>query len=327
MGTKEAPSPAVTRPMRVLSIMGTRPESIKMAPVVRALKEHPKGIESRVCVTAQHRQMLDQVLDLFGITPDYDLDVMRPGQSPTQVAVAVMAGLEPILRQEQPDWILVQGDTTTVAAAALASFYARTKVAHLEAGLRTFSRDHPFPEEINRRMTAVAADLHFAPTARARQNLLVEGIAPERILVTGNTVIDALHLAAKMPHDLSSGPLADVRWDRRVILATCHRRENFGRGLHDVCGALFDIARGHPDDVEIVFSVHPNPEVRGAVESLLAGQPNIRLLDPLDYLPFVHLLSRVDLVLTDSGGVQAEAPAFGKPVLVLRAVTVRPEAS
>jgi len=312
--------------MKVLSVFGTRPEAIKMAPVVKAMEAHPAGIESRVCVTAQHREMLDRVLELFRIVPHHDLDVMRPGQTPTQVAVAVMTGLEPILREEQPDWVLVQGDTTTVTAAALASFYARAKVGHLEAGLRTFSRDHPFPEEINRRMAGVTADLHFAPTFRARQNLLCEGIAEERILVTGNTVVDALLQVAEMPYDRSAGPLAEVRFDRRIVLATSHRRENFGRPLHDICGALFDIAEGHRDDIEIVFTVHPNPEVRGAVHSLLAGQPNIRLLPPLDYQPFVYLLARSHLVLTDSGGIQEEAPSLGKPVLVLREVTERPEA-
>lgn len=318
---------ALTPSMKVLSIFGTRPEAIKMAPVIKTMVEHPDGLASRICVTAQHREMLDQVLDLFDIHPDFDLDVMRPGQSPMQVAVAVMKDLEPIIVEEQPDWVLVQGDTTTVMAASLTAFYCKVKVAHLEAGLRTFSRDHPFPEEINRRLAGVVADLHFAPTLRARQNLLLEGAPDERILVAGNTVIDALQLVAEVPYDPSVGPLADVRWDRRIILATSHRRENFGKPLENICRALLAVAEQHTDDVDIVFSVHPNPDVRHAVNELLGHQPNIKLLPPLDYLPFVYLLRRSTLVLTDSGGIQEEAPAFGKPVLVLREVTERPEAA
>jgi len=312
--------------MKVLSVFGTRPEAIKMAPVVKAMERHPAGIAGKLCVTAQHRGMLDQVLSLFGIEPDYDLNVMRPGQSPLEVAIAVMAGLEPIVAKEKPDWVLVQGDTTTVMATAVTGFYARAKVGHLEAGLRTFSRHSPFPEEINRRLTSVAADLHFAPTLRARQNLLLEGVADERILVTGNTVIDALHQVAALEYDPSSGPLADVRFARKIMLATSHRRENFGKPLENICEAIAYIADEHADELEIVFSVHPNPEVQGMVYRRLGDHPNVRLFPPLDYMPFVYLLKRAHLVLTDSGGVQEEAPGLGKPVLVLREVTERPEA-
>jgi UDP-N-acetylglucosamine 2-epimerase (non-hydrolysing) len=312
--------------MKVLTVFGTRPEAIKMAPVVKAMGRHPAGIESKVCVTAQHRGMLDQVLSLFDISPDYDLNVMRPGQSPLEVAVAVMAGLEPVVAEERPDWVLVQGDTTTVMAAAVTAFYARAKVGHLEAGLRTFSRHSPFPEEINRRLTSVAADLHFAPTLRARQNLLLEGVADERILVTGNTVIDALHEVASLDYDPSSGPLADVRFGRKIMLATSHRRENFGKPLENICEAIAYIADEHAEELEIVFSVHPNPEVQSMVHRRLGDHPNVRLLPPLDYMPFVFLLKSAYLVLTDSGGVQEEAPGLGKPVLVLREVTERPEA-
>jgi UDP-N-acetylglucosamine 2-epimerase (non-hydrolysing) len=317
--------PEHERPMRVLSVFGTRPEAIKMAPVIARMRAHESGIETRVCVTGQHREMLDQVLDLFDLDPDFDLDVMRPGQSPTTVAWKVMARLEPVLDEVQPDWVLVQGDTTTVMAAAIAAFYAKAKVGHLEAGLRTWSRHHPFPEEINRRVTGVTTDLHFAPTLRARQNLLIEGVVDERILVTGNTVIDALHEVAAMPYDPAEGPLARVDWSKRIVLATTHRRENFGRPLHNICGALFDVAERHPE-VEFVFSVHPNPEVQGAVHSLLDGIANITLLPPLDYLPFVYLMKRATIVLSDSGGVQEEAPGLGIPTLVLREVTERPEA-
>src|SRR3990170_6422910 len=260
--------------MKVLSVFGTRPEAIKMSPVVKAMEAHPAGVESRVCVTAQHRRMLDQVLSLFGIVPDYDLNVMRPDQTPLQVAVAVMAGLEPILEKEKPDWVLVQGDTTTVMAAAVSAFYSKAKVGHLEAGLRTFSRHQPFPEEINRRLTGVAADLHFAPTLRARQNLLLEGVADERILVTGNTVIDALQEVAGMPYDPAGGPLADVRFGRRLTLVTSHRRENFGKPLENICEAIAYIADEHADDIEGVFSVHPNPEVQGMVHRRLGDHPN-----------------------------------------------------
>ena len=316
---------------KVLTIFGTRPEAIKLAPVIRELERQAGdgGPESIVCVTAQHRQMLDQVLELFGIVPDYDLNVMEGNQTPTQVAAAVLARLEPILRDVRPDWVLVQGDTTTVAAASLAAFYARTRVGHVEAGLRTHDKWQPFPEEINRRVAGVIADLHFAPTERARQNLLAEGVPAERILVTGNPVIDALQWVAAQP--LGEGePGFDrellEKGDGRLILVTAHRRENLGAPLENICLALRDLAERYEGRLRIVYPVHLNPNVWGPVHRLLGGVRNITLTPPLDYLPLVHLLKRVHLVLTDSGGIQEEAPGLGKPVLVLREVTERPEA-
>lgn len=316
--------------MRVLSVFGTRPEAIKMAPVIRELERRSQsGVESLVCVTGQHREMLDQVLELFGITPDYDLAVMEENQTLAGVAAAVLARLEPVLRQVKPDWVLVQGDTTTVAAASLAAFYARARVGHVEAGLRTFDKWQPFPEEINRRVAGVVADLHFAPTERSRQNLLREGIPAERILVTGNPVIDALHWVASLPSDekLPSGDLSTLAPPHaRVILVTAHRRENLGRPLENICLALRELAARYGDALRIIYPVHLNPNVWGPVHQLLGEVPNIILLPPLDYLPLVHIMRRAHLVLTDSGGIQEEAPGLGKPVLVLRDVTERPEA-
>lgn len=313
--------------MKVLSIFGTRPEAVKMAPVIKELERHPQAVLSRVCVTAQHRQMLDQVLNLFQITPDYDLNVMQGNQTPTQVAAAVLSHLEPILQAEQPDWVLVQGDTTTVAAAALAAFYARVKVGHVEAGLRTFDKWQPFPEEVNRKVAGAIADLHFAPTEGSRQNLLREGVPAQAIRVTGNPVIDALHWVVAQPFDLETGLPGDLHLlERRLILVTAHRRENFGAPLEQICHALAQIAQHYADTVQIVYPVHLNPNVQEPVYRLLSGLPNVSLLPPLDYLPLVHLMRRAELVLTDSGGIQEEAPGLGKPVLVLRDVTERPEA-
>lgn len=314
--------------MKVLLIFGTRPEAIKLASVIRELKRRSADgkLETRVCVTAQHRQMLDQVLQLFDIVPDYDLNVMRDNQSPTQVAAAVLARLEPILQKEKPDWVLVQGDTTTVAFAALAAFYAGVKVGHVEAGLRTHDKWQPFPEEINRRVASVVADLHFAPTEQARQNLLREGVPGEVIHVTGNPVIDALYMVADLPYDPTSGPLKDIPWDRRLILVTAHRRENFGRPLEQICLALRDIALAYGNDIHIVYPVHLNPNVQGPAHRILDNVPGVTLIDPLDYLPFVYLMKRATLVLTDSGGIQEESPGLGVPVLVLRDITERPEA-
>lgn len=319
--------------MKVLSVFGTRPEAIKMAPVVKALAQAPEGIISRVCVTAQHREMLDQVLNLFRITPDYDLNLMQARQSPTRVAAHILLNLEQILADEQPDWVLVQGDTTTVMAAALAAFYARVKVGHVEAGLRTRNKWQPFPEEINRRVAGVTADLHFAPTPQARQNLLAEQIPAEQIVVTGNTVIDALQWVAGQPptrqvDDLRrqiglTGGYGAAR--PRLILVTAHRRENFGQPLQAICAALAELASRYGDALRIVYPVHLNPNVSEPVHRLLGNVPNIVLLPPLDYLPLVHLLKEATLVLTDSGGLQEEAPGLGKPVLVLRDVTERPE--
>lgn len=316
----------MARKLKVLSVFGTRPEAIKMAPVVRELARCPEEIESTVCVTGQHREMLDQVLALFRIRPDHDLAVMQDGQSPTQVAASVLGKLEGVLRAVEPDWVLVQGDTTTAMAASVAAFYGRVRVGHVEAGLRTFDRHHPFPEEVNRKITGAVADLHFAPTPLSRRNLLAEGVPEQTILVTGNPVIDALHHAAALPFDRDASALRDVPRDRRLVLVTAHRRENFGRPLEEICLALREIARLFADDVHVVYPVHPNPNVRGVVERLLGGVPGISLTRPLDYLPLVHLMREATLVLTDSGGIQEEAPGFGKPVLVLRETTERPEA-
>jgi UDP-N-acetylglucosamine 2-epimerase (non-hydrolysing) len=312
-------------PLKVLTIFGTRPEAIKMAPVLKVLEAHPDRVESRVCVTAQHRQMLDQVLELFDIVPDHDLDLMTQDQTLAQVTAAVSTHLEPVLAAERPDWVLVQGDTTTVMAASLLAFYHRIQVGHVEAGLRTRDKYRPFPEELNRRVAGVVADLHFAPTAWARDNLLHEGVPPETIYVTGNPVIDALLMVAGRPYHPESGPLAGLPWERRLILVTAHRRENFGRPLERICAALARIACRYPDDVHIVYPVHLNPHVQGPVYRLLGDVPNVTLLPPLDYLPLVHLMKRCTLVLTDSGGIQEEAPGLGVPVLVLREVTERPE--
>lgn len=312
--------------MKVLTVIGTRPEVIKLAPVVRALSKRPT-VENVVCVTAQHREMLDSALELFGIAPKYDLDVMADNQTPSQVAAAVLAGLDSILESEQPHWVLVQGDTTTTAAASLAAFYRRTKIGHVEAGLRTFDKRHPFPEEVNRRVTSVVSDLHFAPTTRARRNLQREGISEDTIVVTGNPVIDALEWVAQLAPPAAVEDLIrrlDLR-DRRLILVTAHRRENWGAPLQSICLSLRQIAESRPG-VHIVYPVHLNPNVHGDVHRLLEGIENITLLPPVDYLTLVHLMRRAYVVVTDSGGIQEEAPSLGKPVLVLRQVTERPEA-
>lgn len=311
--------------LRVLSIFGTRPEAVKMAPVVHQLVQTP-GIDSQVCVTAQHREMLDQVLDLFDIDVHYDLDLMRPDQSLSELTAAVFKDLDPVLRDVMPDWILIQGDTTTVMSAALLAYYHRIRIGHVEAGLRTSDKWQPFPEEINRRVATVVSDLHFAPTDWARGNLIKENIPPSSIVVTGNPVIDALKKVIAQPYDLSKEILADLREDQRVILVTAHRRENFGEPLRRIFGALRFIAEYYADKVVIVYPVHLNPNVHGPAYEMLGDVPNIRLIEPLDYLPMVHLMARAYLVLTDSGGLQEEAPALGRPVLVMREVTERPEA-
>jgi len=326
--------------LRVLSIFGTRPEAVKMAPILLELGR-TSSVQSTICVTAQHRQMLDQVLGLFEINPQYDLDLMQPDQSLAALTAAVFSNLDPVLRQTQPDWVLVQGDTTTVMAAATLAFYHHVRVGHVEAGLRTDDKYNPFPEEINRRLTSVVADLHFAPTEWSRGNLLREGIPADHMIVTGNPVIDALQSVAKMPpnqevtalleslglqsDDPEGGPSPSGDAPSRLILITAHRRENFGQPLENICAAIRSLAEVYVDDVRFVYPVHLNPNVQETVYRLLDDIPNITLLPPLDYLPFVHLLKRAALVLTDSGGLQEEAPAFGVPVLVLRDVTERPE--
>lgn len=310
--------------IRVLVVFGTRPEAIKMVPVIQQLRRRPEQFQVRVCVTAQHRQMLDQVLVLFDIMPDVDLDLMEEGQTPTQVAARVLARLESVLSAERPDWILVQGDTTTVMAAAIAAHYLGVRVGHVEAGLRSFDRANPFPEEMNRVVTDHVSDLHFAPTQQARRNLLREGFTDASIQVTGNTVIDALLQVAAQPWEPRDEALLAIRDDHQwMILVTAHRRENFGTPLADICTALRTLAgRG---DVRVVYPVHRNPNVWEPVHAALADVPGITLLHPVDYRTLVWLLKRCTLVLTDSGGIQEEAPALGKPVLVLREVTERPE--
>lgn len=311
--------------LRVLTVFGTRPEAVKLGPVIRELAKHPNEIVSRVCVSAQHRDMLDQVLEIFGIQPNYDLDVMQENQTPTQVASAVLSGLEPVLAAEKPDWVLVQGDTTTVAVAALAAFYARAHVGHVEAGLRTGDRWQPFPEEINRRVAGVIADRHFAPTRRSRDNLLREDVPAERILITGNPGIDALHWITAQPPSRIVQELLMQAPEARTILVTAHRRENFGEPLRQIFLALREIAERYADSVRLVYPVHRNPNVWGPAHDVLADVPNITLLGPLDYLSNLQLMKRSYLVLTDSGGIQEEASGLGIPALVLREVTERPE--
>lgn len=314
--------------LRVLSILGTRPEAVKMAPVIRLLAQTP-GVESLVCVTAQHREMLDQVLDLFDIEPDFDLNLMKPNQSLAQITAAIFTELDPILVDLQPDWILAQGDTTTVMATALLAYYRQIKFGHVEAGLRTGDKFQPFPEEINRRVASVTADLHFAPTETSKQNLLRENIPASQIIVTGNPVIDALQQVAqeKTPPDirqlLDNLGINDVV-KSRLMVVTAHRRENFGQPLKNICLALKVLGETY-DDLEIVYPVHLNPNVQNTIYPILDQVPNITLLPPLDYLPMVHLIKHATLVLTDSGGLQEEAPSLGVPVLVLREVTERPE--
>ena len=295
-----------------------------MAPVVRALAGHPDEFRSVVCVTGQHREMLDRVLELFEIVPDHDLAVMRPDQTLTDVTTAVLRGLEPVVAGERPDWLLVQGDTTTAIAGALAAYYQRVAVAHVEAGLRTGDKYRPFPEEVNRKLVSAIADLHLAPTTRAAENLRAEGIPDERVVVTGNTVIDAIRHVGALPYDPAGTELAALPADKRIVLVTAHRRETFGRGIEEICAGLRELAEGR-EDVHLVYAVHPNPNIAGPVHRLLAGVPNLTLLAPLDYRPMVWLLRRSSLVITDSGGLQEEAPGLGKPVLVVRDTTERPE--
>ncbi len=310
-------------------MFGTRPEAIKMAPVVAALAADP-SVHLSVCVTAQHRQMLDQVLALFGIAPDFDLSVMRPDQTLGDITSAVLTGLRPVFEEARPDWVLVHGDTTTTLAASLAAYYQRIRVGHVEAGLRTHNIYSPWPEEVNRRVAGVVASLHFAPTDGARANLLAEAVADDRIIVTGNTVIDAV---MDVRRRIEADPALQRRLDealpgldpaKRIVLVTGHRRESFGEGFEQICAGLRRLAeRG---DVEIVYPVHLNPHVRAPVMRILADVPGVHLIEPLDYLPFVRLMSRAHLIITDSGGVQEEAPSFGIPVLVMRDTTERPEA-
>jgi UDP-N-acetylglucosamine 2-epimerase len=311
--------------IRVMTVFGTRPEAIKMAPLIKLMR-HNTHIETVVCVTAQHREMLDQVLELFDIVPDYDLDIMQDRQTLTGVTVRALKGLDKVLGEVSPDALLVHGDTTTTFAGSLAGFYRHVRVGHVEAGLRTFDKYSPFPEEINRRLTGVMADMHFAPTSGAKANLVNEGIGEKSIVVTGNTVIDALMQVVESDYNFRHPPLKDIGFDsKRVILLTCHRRENIGAPMAGIFKAVRDIAAAY-SDVEVVYPVHKNPAVVDTARSILAGRDRIHLIEPLDYLPFANLINKCFMVLTDSGGIQEEAPSLGKPVLVLREVTERPEA-
>lgn len=316
--------------MKIMTIFGTRPEAIKMAPLAKAIAADPR-FDGVVCVTGQHREMLDQVTALFGLTPDHDLNVMKAGQDLYGVTAAILTGLKPVLETERPDIVLVHGDTATTLAATIAAYYARIPVGHVEAGLRTGNIYSPWPEEGNRRVTGALATLHFAPTDTSRQALLREGVPEDRIIVTGNTVIDALmDVVARFDDGADTGreiaaQFDFLRPDRRMVLVTGHRRESFGGGFERICTALGQIAE-HFDDVDIVYPMHMNPNVREPVTRLLGRHTNIHLIEPQDYLPFVWLMNRSDIIITDSGGIQEEAPSLGKPVLVMRDTTERPEA-
>ena len=311
--------------IKVLSIFGTRPEAIKMAPLVKALERH-EAFESKVCVTAQHRDMLDQVLKIFDITPDYDLDIMKNRQTLTDITTNALMGLEKVIREYQPDVVLVHGDTTTTFVGSLAAFYNKVKVGHVEAGLRTFNKYSPFPEELNRKLTGVIADLHFAPTDNAKLNLLREGIEEECIFITGNTAIDALKTTVNKDFQFYSTILQQLDYqNKRIIAVTAHRRENLGEPLQNICKALKYIAEKY-EDVEIVYAVHKNPAVREIANEILGNCQRVHLLEPLDAEEMHNLMDRSYLILTDSGGLQEEAPSLGKPVLVLRNETERPEA-
>lgn len=313
-------------PLRLLVVFGTRPEAIKMAPVVQALQGRPAVFAVRTCATAQHREMLDQVLRLFGITPDIDLNLMQPGQTLSGLAARVLTALDPVLVSERPDWILVQGDTTTVMMAALAAQHRQVRVGHVEAGLRTWDRRNPFPEEMNRVVADHVSDLCLAPTGTARDNLLREGIRPDAIRVTGNTVIDALlQVAARDWQPAPGSALAQLPPDRDWLLVTAHRRENFGRPLEDICRGLRTLAEERGGQVQVIYPVHRNPAVWGPVHAALDGCPGVTLLPPVDYQELIYLMKGCRLVLTDSGGLQEEAPSLHKPVLVLRETTERPE--
>jgi len=307
----------------MLFFFGTRPEAIKLAPVIKELNKHPDRFLVKVCVSAQHREMLDQVLNFFDINPDFDLNIMKPDQDLFDVTANMVSGIKKILIEDRPDWVIVQGDTTTTFVGALGAFYEKIKVAHVEAGLRSFHKHAPFPEEINRVMTTHLADLHFAPTLRAKENLLRESIPPDKICLVGNTSIDALFLCLGKLSDRKPTEFRGIDFRKKIILVTGHRRESFGRPFENICQALKTIAN-HPG-AEIVYPVHLNPNVRRPVLKVLKDISNVHLIEPLDYPSFVWLMQKSYLVLTDSGGVQEEAPSLGKPVLVMRDVTERTE--
>ena len=315
---------------RILTVFGTRPEAIKMAPLVHALAADER-FDAKVCVTAQHREMLDQVLELFEITPDYDLNLMKPGQDLTDITCGILQGLKPILAEFKPEHVLVHGDTATTLSTTLAAYYQQIKVGHVEAGLRTGNVYSPWPEEGNRKLTGAIADLHFAPTEISKQNLLAENVAAEKVIVTGNTVIDALHdVIGKLETNVELKSSLEKQFSfldekKRLVLITGHRRESFGGGFERICEAIAQLAKAFPD-VEFVYPMHLNPNVREPVNRLLADLTNVFLIEPLDYLPFVYLMNKSYVLLTDSGGIQEEAPSLGKPVLVMRDTTERPEA-
>lgn len=331
------PAPTRHKKLRVLNIVGTRPEAIKMAPIILAMKADPDRFDPILCVTGQHRELLDQAVTLFGLTVDQELNAMDPNQTLSGLAARLFAALDPLIERERPDWILAQGDTTTVMVAALCAFHRRLKFGHVEAGLRTGDRGRPFPEEVNRRIADLVATAYFAPTQLARRTLLAEGVLDAAIIVSGNTVIDALHRVAAMECDWTTGPLAALPFAapspappppnaRTLVLVTAHRRESFGEPFREICMAVRDLAlRFGPAGVHLVYPVHPNPNARDPAYEILAGVSNVSLIEPLDYLSLVHLMKRSRLILTDSGGIQEEAPGLGVPVLVMREVTERPE--
>ena len=312
--------------IKLMTVFGTRPEAIKMCPLVLEMRKYPEYIQPIVAVTAQHREMLDQVLDLFGIVPDYDLNIMTSGQTLYDVTTRALMGLKPVMEEAQPDMVLVHGDTTTTFAGALAAFYAQIPVGHVEAGLRTGNKYSPYPEEMNRKLTGAIADMHFAPTGTSKANLLKENVQPENILVTGNTVIDALQTTVHSDYHFADEDFNKVfATGHKLILMTTHRRENLGEPMRHVYRALKSVLETH-EDVEAIFPVHKNPKVREIVNQELGHLSRVHLIEPMDYEPFANLMAKVDIVLTDSGGIQEEAPALGKPVLVLRDTTERPEA-
>ncbi len=320
---------------KILLVFGTRPEAIKMAPLVKEFQKHQDKFETKVCVTGQHRQMLDQVMDVFDIKADYDLNIMAPGQDLYDITTKVLLGLRSVIKEFQPEIVFVHGDTTTAMASSLAAFYSHIKIAHIEAGLRTHNLQSPWPEEMNRQLADRITDYHFAPTEASKQNLIEEKISSEHIYITGNTVIDALlmgldliesdsNLLQKIEAEIK-GKGYTLHGDKKIVLVTGHRRENFGDGFQNICSALKEIALANPN-IDIVYPVHLNPNVQKPVYELLKGVPNIYLISPLDYLPFIYLMQKSHIILTDSGGIQEEAPSLGKPVLVMRNTTERPEA-
>lgn len=312
--------------LNILLVFGTRPEVIKMAPVVKEFRKYPKQFNCKVCVTGQHRQMIDPLLKLFNIQVDYDLNIMQENQGLEHITTRVLHEIGKIIDQDKTDWVVVQGDTTTAMAAGLAAFYRKVKIAHVEAGLRTNDKMHPFPEEVNRRVIDAMGDLYFAHTPEARNNLLKEGVESKKILVTGNTVIDALLESARKKFSFTGTALSGIEKEKRkIILMTAHRRENIGEPIIQICRAVRELATRHSKDVLFIYPVHLNPNILGPVHALLSGVNNVILTEPLEYLPLVHLMKKSYIVLTDSGGLQEEAPTFGKPVLVLRETTERPE--